>query len=217
MLERKFFIKTTKLFITAAVVGASAGTLSFFNLDTYAEGPVDIEIVEMSDDGSGNLTPWQDITDAMPGETYSAIPRVINRGNIDVSVRICLARSGQSSSGESIVVTNEQMAISFEPGWTKESDIDCYNYNDVLSPNELTDPLFSSVKITEQVGNEYQNSTFRLHIYAEAMGDIQPTPAESPDTGFFTSNASMAVTISLTMIALIGATIYSLKKVVRKR
>ena len=58
-----------------------AGSLSFgltslfVTLPVSAVGPVDIEIVEVVDDGSGGFSPWQDITSAMPGETYSAIPR----------------------------------------------------------------------------------------------------------------------------------------------
>lgn len=191
--------------IVAVLVGTSARTLSHLNSNTYAKGPVDIRIVEQGDDGLGNIIDeWHDITNAIPGSTYSAIPRVINYGTTEVSVSICLSRSGQTSSGDSIEVTNEHILVNLEPGWTETEETECYKYNSTLAPGELTEPLFSSVTINN-LDNEHQGATFNLHLYAEAIGDIPPTP-ESPDTGFSTQLTITAIalpTIAIFAIATI--------------
>lgn len=187
--------------IMILISGASV-RLSINNFNASAtNNPIDIKIIEMSDDGSGNLTPWQDIANAIPGSTYSAIPRVINYGTTEVSVSICLSRSGQTSSGDPIEVTNEHILVNLEPGWTETEETECYKYNSTLAPGELTEPLFSSVTINN-ISNEHQGATFNLHLYAEAIGDIPPTP-ESPDTGFSTQ-------LTITAIALPTITIFAI-------
>ena len=196
--------------VIIALGSASVCTLLKLTPNTSAtNNPIDIEIIEMSNDGSGNFTPWQDITGAMPGQTYSAVPQVINHSSIEVNVRICLTRSGQTSSGIPIVATTEHIIINPEPNWTKESDTDCYKYNFPLASNAITDPLFNSITIGN-LNNEHQDATFNLHIYAEATGDIPTTTPDSPDTGFFTNTAPL--TISVTTILSLGIIILIIKK-----
>ena len=45
----------------------SLGVGGFIGFPVFAEGPVDISIVEKVDDGHGGYKEWEDITGAMPG------------------------------------------------------------------------------------------------------------------------------------------------------
>lgn len=185
--------KNLSIIILTMICSASACTLLHPISNVFAEdNPVDIEIVEVSNDGSGNFIPWHDITNAMPGETYSAIPRILNKGSIEISTTICLSQSGEDALGNQITIPGDTFIISFGTNWTKRADTNCYDYNYSLSPNSFTEPLFDSITINSNLDNSYQNATFNLHLYAEARGDIPDVPdtpdtPNNPDTGIFTS------------------------------
>ncbi|MBQ3470748.1 hypothetical protein IJH23_03555 [Candidatus Saccharibacteria bacterium] len=158
----------------------------------FAGGPVDIEIVEVVDDGSGVLKPWEDIVGAMPGESYSAIPRVKNNGEVEVSVKMCLSQSATDGAGNSIMLPNNTFGILVNESWTLESSEtdavnpatgNCYIYNSKLEVGEVTEPLFTEVSLSSEFGNEYRNNTFSLHLEAEARdGEApEPTPTPSPE------------------------------------
>ena len=189
-----------------------AGVLSltmagaFVYSPVFAEGPVDITIVEKGDDGSGGIiSEWQDITGAMPGMTYNAVPQVRNDGTITVPVTMCLTESGKDGEGKDIVLDPKTFQIDINDGhWTKMSGEDsggavaspilvCYKHNTELAPGELTEPLFHEVYLSEELGNEHQNATFTLHLDAYAGEDVpedDPTVVtpEEPDTGAFTNS-----------------------------
>lgn len=168
----------------------------FVAVPVFAEGPVDINIVEKVDDGSGGYKDWEDITDAMPGMTYSAIPQIKNDGEMATPVTMCLSESGKNGEGEEIALDARTFQIDINDSyWTKVSGKDsggavaspisvCYKYNVDLAVGELTEPLFYEVYLSEELGNEHQNATFTLHLDAYAGEDVP----EEPDTGAFTNS-----------------------------
>ena len=170
----------------------------FVSFPVFAEESVDIEIIEVVDDGSGDYQPWEDITDAMPGETYSLIPRVINYGEDDTYVFVCITESGQNAEGNSITIPKDTFLINFESGWTKQADGNCYYYDTILTAGAITTSLFNQVTINGEVGNEYQNSTFNLTLTAVSTNEepnnpdepVVTTEQEKPNTGFYTSISS---------------------------
>lgn len=175
----------------------------FVCFSVFANGPVDISIVEKVDDGSGGYKDWEDITDAMPGETYSAIPRVKNDGSTAVEVRMCLSESAKNSSGESISLRPNTFGIEIDGSWALEKGSknasdpakgNCYRYNSKIAVGEVTEPLFSEVILSPELGNEYKRATFSLHLDAYAAEEFPEEPSEepseeeraekAPDTGF---------------------------------
>ena len=94
-----------------AMAGALSLTGCFISSPVFAEGPVDISMIELVDDGTGEYKPWEDIVGAMPGMTYSAIPRVKNNGDVEVSVRMCLSQSATDSGGGSIMLPANTFGI----------------------------------------------------------------------------------------------------------
>ena len=172
--------------ISALLVGG------FVSVPVLADGPVDISIVEVSNDGSGGFSPWQDITSAMPGETYSAIPRVVNNGSVPVEVRMCIFESATNSAGETINMRPDTFGITINENWTLDNDGaadtsnpasgNCYKYNSTVNAGDLTEPLFSEVTLNAGLENEYQGATFNLHLDATATGDEEASD-DSGDSG----------------------------------
>ena len=202
----------------------------FIYSPVFAENPADIEIIETSLDGSGGIVPWQDITDAMPGETYDLSPSVINNGTDPVEVSICITQSGKNSSGSPITIPNNTFEINFNPGWTKEPGANCYDYDLVLDTGSTTTSLFDRVTISSTIGNEYQNATFNLVLTATAISGepdipepepVNPEPStpeqeisspESPNTGFTTFISSALPTISIIAVVVALAIIIIFRK-----
>ena len=204
---------------------------SFISFPVFAEGPVNIGIVEMVDDGGGGFKPWEDIIDAIPGMTYSAIPRVRNDGEVVASnVEICLSESGVNAAGERIELDAGTFTININDAyWAKSSEgdneevvtspiEDCYKYNTDLAVGELTEPLFYEISLSPELGNEYQNATFSLHLEAYAIGDGLPS---NPDTGVSTNSEPLTVvwyvSLSAGLVILVGMIIYLLSKKAQKR
>ena len=226
------------------VVGVlSLTTASYFIYSpVFAEGPVDISIVEMVDDGSGNLKPWQDITNAMPGMTYSAIPRVKNDGSMSVKVRMCLSESATNAVGGSIALPVNTFGIDIDEHWILDNEgamdaVDpaagnCYKYDSMLEVGDVTEPLFREVTLSSRLGNEYENSTFNLHLSAEAAEDLpepvnpdspEVTPSEtdttgSPDTGGNTAIQNFLINSGLMFLTagVLALVVVSIRKLVRK-
>ena len=214
--------KTYMVITTGLLSSALAG--SFVCCPVFAEGKADISIVELMDDGSGELRPWEDIVNAMPGETYSAIPRVRNDGTESVKIKMCLSESSVSSTGEPIALPPNTFGITINEHWNAENDGDtsdpasgnCYNYESKVNPGDITEPLFSEVSLNGELGNDFQGNTFSLHLdaYAETEDESQEEPSEgseddgsegsatdggspsNPDTGTMTNNEKMSSVVS---------------------
>lgn len=171
----------------------------FVRFSVFAEsGPVDISIVEVVDDGSGELKAWEDITGTMPGVTYSAIPRIKNDGSMAVEVMMCLFESAVNADKEPMGLFMDAFEANINEHWMPENMvitqlpgydlIGCYKYDTVLGSGEMTEPVFTEVTLNSELGNEYENSTFSLHLDAVAVGDLP----DKPDTGDVTKNESFA-------------------------
>lgn len=169
------------------IFGAVAGMLTltcagqFVCPAVFAENPVDISIIEVVDDGAGGYKAWEDITGAMPGETYSAIPQIKNDGSEPVSVTVCISESATNNLGESISLPANTFGININSDWTIDNERatnpsdpasgNCYKYNSELAVGDMTEPLFMEITLSSELGNEYGNSTFNLRLEAEAVGE----------------------------------------------
>lgn len=204
-----------------------AGAGCFVGCPVFAENPVNISIVEVVDDGAGGYKPWEDIIGAMPGATYSAIPRVKNDGEIPVTIKMCLTQSATNGDGETIDLPADTFGIEINPNWALDSTVadpanpatgNCYNYNSEVAVGDVTEPLFTEVTLSSELGNEYENSTFNLHLEAEATGDYEPVP-DNPDTGANTVSYFdnvKPIVFSAGTIALFAVVAFVLRKILRK-
>ena len=198
----------------------------------FAEGPVDISIVEQVDDGSGSYKDWEDIVGAMPGDVYSAIPRIENNGSIPVAVRMCLSGVMTNYAGETMDLPSNAFGIDIGENWTLDNEDvadptdpasgNCYRYNVILEPNSVTEPIFSEVVLSPMLVNEHQNATFSLHLSADAVewSPDEPVNPNNPDTGTTTAtgyDVTIVIPYVLAVAALVVLAIHLLRGIFRKR
>jgi len=231
---------TKKGLFGVSVVSVVALMGSFVCSPVFADGPVNISIVEVADDGNENLNLWEDITGAMPGETYSAIPRVKNDGELPVSVRMCLSESATDAGGGTINLIPNTFGIEINEHWVLDAEAsmdagdpavgNCYNYDSEVAVGAVTEPIFTEVTLSSALGNEYKNATFNLHLVADAIGDKQDEPDEpvkpdvtpsNPDTGANTNSEPLTtvwyVSLSVGLVVLAGMIAYLITKSLRKK
>ena len=173
---------------TSALMAGFVG--GFMGCPVMAEGPVDIRIVEKVDDGSGGYREWQDITGAMPGMSYSAIPAVENQGALPAYVWMCLSQS--VTSGGQALPRDNIFDINIKSEWVPETKEfadkylgagKCYRYDSMLEVEDTTKPIFTEVTLSPALANEYQNATFSLHLDAYALDEIPEEPGGADDPG----------------------------------
>ena len=169
------------------IYGVVAGVLSLAGASTlvcfpvYAEAGAKISIIEQVEDGSGGYKPWKDITGAMPGESYSAIPQVKNNSSAAAEVAMCVSGSVKNAAGVVAELPAGAFEIDIDEHWILDGTIatdvvglesaDCYRYESAVKAGEMTEPIFTEVTLSKKLGNEYKNSVFSLYLQAFLIGE----------------------------------------------
>ena len=166
--KRKLF-SLAVIAICLSIVGT--GTLAYFTDSTTAHnvittGNIDIELIETKADGST----FTDVIGVMPGTSVSKIVEVKNVGDNAAWVRVNVDKEINLRNGEA-GDADAYLSIDYNTGngetqWTKDGSY--YYYNLALAPSEKTSPLFREVLFSANMGNEYQNSTAQVYVYAQA-------------------------------------------------
>ena len=92
-----------------------------------------------------------------PGIDFVKKPRVSNDSAVDCYIRVRVIFEGESEAFCEPLSINE--------GWNLKED-GFYYWNEPLAPGELTDALFDTVKIRDDIA-EYELQPFEIQIYAE--------------------------------------------------
>ena len=148
----------------------AAGTIAYFTAEGRAHNVITT--------GSINITvvvqyPTEPITNVVPGAEISKIVTIRNDGKstawirVKVGTEIKLAGGGEANT--SLVVLN------FDDTNWKEKD-GYYYYNKPVDPTKSTTALFDTVKFDPRMGNEYQNCTVNINIYAQAVQTANNNP-----------------------------------------
>ena len=145
---------------------AGAGTLAYFSDRTVAHnvitsGNIKIDLLETKADGST----FENVIGVMPGTSVEKVVQVKNIGENDAWVRVQVKKV--------LTKANEQLGdadlleIDFDSSnWIAQGDY--YYYHKALKSGEVTEPLFKSVEFAASMGNEYQNSTAQVYVFAQA-------------------------------------------------
>ena len=155
---------------------SAMGTLAYFT-DTgiahnvITSGKVDITL----NDAMGydeNNQPIRELKGVMPGVTYDKVVSVTNEADSQNAwVRIKLEKVIELASGVEAETDPTLAIINFpkESKWKWVEDEDYWYYTDILKPGDTTENLFETVTIDKNMGNEYQNSTVKILVTAEAV------------------------------------------------
>lgn len=166
-------ILAVSVIIACLAIGAY-GTLAYFthedtatNVITTGSVTIDLEELAIPEDG-GDPVPFEDVIDVMPGDEVSKIVQIKNTGDAEAWVRISLDKSliladGVEGEVDLSLVTYD---INTE-NWTEKDG--CYYYNTPLAAGETTEPLFTEVIFSTEMGNMYQHSKAVIKVDAEAV------------------------------------------------
>ena len=155
---------------------SAMGTLAYFT-DTgiahnvITSGKVDITL----NDAMGydeDHQPIRELKGVMPGVTYDKVVSVTNEADSQNAwVRNKLEKVIELASGVEAEIDPSLAIINFpkESKWKWVEDEDYWYYTDILKPGDTTENLFETVTIDKNMGNEYQNSTVKILVTAEAV------------------------------------------------
>ena len=162
----------------------SAGTLAYYTANETAHnvitsGGVNIEVVEQMQNGDTLIDfPAEGISGVMPGTSVSKIVRVENTGASDAWIRVKVSEKMTSAEGADL--SAGVMTYKVKEGWIDGGD-GYYYYNEPVAPADSTDVLFETVNFDAAMGNEYQNCTANILIYAEAVQSANNAIPENGD------------------------------------
>ena len=165
-MKRKFLILSVLAILIAIL---AANTLAYFTADTKAHnvitsGGVDIVLNEWANED--RTEPFEDRTGIMPGTEVTKIVEISNTGTAPVWVRAQVQLDVCGADEESL--PPEYVSLDFnETDWTYSDGY--YYYNRALAPGETTVPLFTTVTFAPEMGNEYQNATATVDVFAQAV------------------------------------------------
>ena len=165
-MKRKLLILSVLVICVATL---AAGTLAYFTSEGTAHnvittGGVDITLQEWADEGK--KTPFEDLTGIMPGTTVTKIAEIKNTGASEAWVRVKVEKNIQLKGEGEVNPDLVELALD-TANWTEKDGY--YYYNKALKPGEVTAPIFSAVTFNASMGNEYQNATATVDVYAQAV------------------------------------------------
>ena len=154
---------------------AIGGTSAYFTYSERARNAITtsgiaIRLIEDTDEigVDGRAVPFRNVDGVMPGDKISKIPKVVNIDEGDAFIRIKATVSATMANNSQITIPVSVLSLDINTAkWTQDGDY--YYYNDILSANQTTEPLFTTVAIPENLSEQYQNTTFSLDINAEAV------------------------------------------------
>lgn len=158
----------------------AAGTIAYFTAEGRAHnvittGSINITVVEQQKGENGMTVeyPTEPITNVVPGAEISKIVTIRNDGKSTAWIRVKVGTEiklvGEGVADTSLIVLNFD-----DKNWTEKDGY--YYYNKPVDPTESTTALFDTVKFDPQMGNEYQNCTVNINIYAQAVQTANNNP-----------------------------------------
>lgn len=213
-MKRKILLIAVVVICVAIVAG---GTLAYFTAHAEANnvittGNVDIQVVEKWDN-DGYQEAWEDVINALPGDTVSKIAMVENLGTADVWVRaqVTVAIDGSeytltqqyNQNTKTITLsyttgsgpnrrTVTLVTITLNDGWTAvttggPNGSTYFYYDSSLAAGDTSTALFSAVNISTQMGDEYQDCDISINVHADAVQSANNGTSATTATGWPTN------------------------------
>ena len=177
-MKKKIF--SLALVVCCTAVMAFGGTMAYFTADDVAtnvitSGKIDIKLNEVTlkvDPETGESIPFENVTGVMPNEQIDKIVSVENINlaepayiRVWVGPEIKLSDENADKQGN---VDYGLIIIDFnDKDWTYKEGY--WYYNKVLNTSAETEPLFTKVEFSKDMGNMYQDAQVTVHVIAQAV------------------------------------------------
>lgn len=157
--------------LIAALAVVATGTAAYFTAEetsynVITTGMLHMELVEETTDGA----PWPEdgVTGVMPGVAVDKVVYVENVGSVPFFTRIAMDQIIMDAQGAEGTLSLEYVMLDLNTeDWTEKDGF--YYYNHILEPGEKTEPLFTKVSFSPEMGNEYQDATLEIYVLAQAV------------------------------------------------
>lgn len=156
--------------VTILLVCFAGGTLAYYTSEDQAHnvittGGVKIAIQEWADEDK--TIPFEDVDGATPSASVTKIAEVKNTGASDAWIRVKIEK-GITLKGEGEPDTDLiQLDINTD-AWTDGED-GYYYYNKSLASGEVTEPIFTKVNFSSEMGDDYQEASVTVDVSAQAV------------------------------------------------
>lgn len=176
-MKKKVFVAAALLVVLAIL---ATGTLAYFSAKAVTHNVITTDSVgihvEEYQDEDGELKPYpEEPVDVMPGTEVSKIV-LIRNDEAQSWIRACVEIVVTDAEGEQMLLTPAQqekiitLSMNEEYWLRKSGDSKWWYYRDPVDTGKATQPLFTTVAFDgPAMGNEFQGSTFYIHIAGQAV------------------------------------------------
>lgn len=149
----------------------AGGTYAYFTAEETAHnvitmGTLNMELVEETTGG----VPWPDtgMTGLMPGMTVDKVAYVRNSGSVPFYARMKVEKTVTLEDGTAVDADLAQIVLDINTeAWTEQDG--WYYLNTALAAGQDSTPLFTTVSLAPEMGNEYQKSNIIINVVAQAV------------------------------------------------
>ena len=164
-------IMSLAVIIIGLAVLATGGTAAYFVREETAynvitTGCLYMDLVEETTGGH----PWPEggVSGIMPGMDVDKVVYVENVGSVPFYTRVTLENIIKAAAGGEAELSFEYISLDLNTTeWIEQDGF--YYYYRILNPGEKTEPLFTKVMFSPEMGNEYQNATVEIYVLAQAV------------------------------------------------
>lgn len=156
--------------MAVCVATLTVGTLAYFNAEDTAHnvinsGSVEIKVQEWAD--AEKQVPFENLEEILPGMVVTKIAEIKNTGESDAWIRVKVTKNIELTLEGIPDISVVELDLNTED-WTAREDGYLY-CNEAVKPGEVTAPIFTTVTFKASMGNEYQNATAVVEVYAQAV------------------------------------------------
>lgn len=149
----------------------ATGTAAYFVTEqtvynVITTGGLYMDLVEETADGE----PWpaEGITNVVPCMEVGKVVYVRNRGTVPFFTRVMVEKQLTPAEGVTAELNPEYITFEVNEDYWLEQDGLYYYYRE-LNPGEETEPLFTSVVLAPEMGNEYMDASAELYVLGQAV------------------------------------------------
>ena len=149
----------------------ATGTLAYFTAEETAQnvitmGSLKMELVELNEEGK----PWTNVENIVPGMEVTKKAYVENNGSVDFYTRVKITKSFVPAQGDELPKLDTCLVeLDLNEKYWERGEDGFYYYREPVAPDEETEPLFTKVTFSTDMGNEYQNVQVIIDLEAQAV------------------------------------------------
>lgn len=143
----------------------ASGTLAYFTAEETAYNVIttgSLSMILHEETDGGKPFPTEGVVGVVPNTDVTKKVYVENSGNVDMYVRISVEQAIDPELNLKYITLDLNT-----DDWTEQDGY--YYYNRVLKSGEKTEPLFTQVSFSKNMGNEYMNARLTIDVNAQAV------------------------------------------------